>query len=95
MYMYILQGLLLNVIEHQPEDPITYFHEEITKIKKEMEDSNVSRFVWSCMAIHVQTIKLIIKGTTSASQIFQKAEQSPSPQISSPLLSLMTIKCLG
>ena len=35
------QGLLLHVIEHQPEDPITYFHEEITKIKKEMEDSNV------------------------------------------------------
>ena len=46
---FTLQGLLLHVIEHQPEDPITYFHEEITKIKKEMEDSNVSRFVWSCM----------------------------------------------
>lgn len=31
----------MHVITHQPEDPIGYFHEEITKIKKEMEESNV------------------------------------------------------
>lgn len=36
-----LQGLLLHVVQHQPEDPIGYFHEEITKIKKEMEETNV------------------------------------------------------
>ena len=29
------------VITHQPEDPIAYFHEEISKIKKEMEEMNV------------------------------------------------------
>ena len=39
-----LQGLLLHVVQHQPEDPIGYFHEEITKIKKEMEETNVSIF---------------------------------------------------
>ncbi len=35
------QGLLRHVVEHQPEDPMAYFHEEITKIKKEMEEANV------------------------------------------------------
>jgi len=34
----------MHVITHQPEDPITYFQEEIAKIKKEMEESNVSAF---------------------------------------------------
>ena len=32
----------MSVITHQPDDPIGYFHEEITKIKKEMEEMNVS-----------------------------------------------------
>ena len=36
-----MQGLLLHVVQHQPEDPISYFHEEITKIKKEMDETNV------------------------------------------------------
>ncbi len=35
------QGLLRHVIEHQPEDPMAYFHEEIAKIKKEVEEDNV------------------------------------------------------
>ena len=30
------------VIVEQPEDPIGYFHEEITRIKKEVEETNVS-----------------------------------------------------
>lgn len=38
----LLQALLMHVITQQPEDPISYFHEEITKIKKEMEELNVS-----------------------------------------------------
>lgn len=33
----------MHVITHQPEDPIGYFHEEITKIKKEMEELNVRK----------------------------------------------------
>lgn len=37
----VFEILLMNVITKQPEDPITYFHEEITKIKKEMEELNV------------------------------------------------------
>ena len=37
-----MQALLTHVITHQPDDPISYFHEEITKIKKEMEELNVS-----------------------------------------------------
>lgn len=37
-----IQALLLQVITSQPDDPIGYFHEEITKIKKEMEELNVS-----------------------------------------------------
>ena len=36
-----MQGLLLHVVQHQPEDPISYFHEEITKLKKEMDETNV------------------------------------------------------
>ena len=36
-----LQGLLMHIVVHQPEDPISYLHEELTKIKKEMEESNV------------------------------------------------------
>ena len=42
-----LQGLLLHVVQHQPEDPIGYFHEEITKIKKEMEETNVSLYLFN------------------------------------------------
>lgn len=37
-----MQSLLKHVITHQPEDPISYFHEEIIKIKKEMEENNAS-----------------------------------------------------
>ncbi len=36
-----LQGLLTHVMTHQPDDPISYFREEIAKIKKEMEESKV------------------------------------------------------
>ena len=38
------QGLLTHVVVHQPEDPIGYFSEEIGKIKREMEESNVSPY---------------------------------------------------
>lgn len=41
MSLYLVQGLLTHVMLHQPEDPISYFHEEITKIKKEVEESKV------------------------------------------------------
>ena len=43
-YYVCLQGLLLHVVQHQPDDPIGYFHEEITKIKKEMEETNASLY---------------------------------------------------
>lgn len=36
-----VQALLMHVITHQPDDPIGYFQEEITKIKKEMDELNV------------------------------------------------------
>jgi len=35
------QGLLTHAMMHQPEDPMGYFHQELTKMKKEMADSNV------------------------------------------------------
>ncbi len=37
----VLQGLLTHVMLHQPEDPISYIHGEITKIKKEVDESKV------------------------------------------------------
>ena len=48
----------MSVITHQPEDPISYFQEELTKIKKEMEEMNVgtsnSEFVFIdvCVVIY-------------------------------------------
>lgn len=38
----IMQGMLTHVVVHQPEDPIAYFHEEVSRIKKEVEENNVS-----------------------------------------------------
>lgn len=40
-WVLCVQELLMYVISHQPEDPIGYFQEELTKIKKEMEELNV------------------------------------------------------
>ena len=37
-----VQGMLTHVVVHQPQDPIAYFHEELSRIKKEVEDNNVS-----------------------------------------------------
>eukprot|EP00731_Ephydatia_muelleri_P001887 Em0001g1887a len=37
----LFQGLLRHVITHQPDDPIAYFHEEISKIKKEVEENHI------------------------------------------------------
>ena len=34
--------MLTHVVVHQPEDPIAYFHEELSRIKKEVEENNVS-----------------------------------------------------
>ena len=38
---FLLQGLLHHVVVYQPSDPLQYFHDEISKIKKEMTESNV------------------------------------------------------
>ena len=40
-----MQGLLHQVVIEQPEKPFEYFHKEIGKIKKEMEESNVCIYV--------------------------------------------------
>ena len=40
-----VQGMLTHVVVHQPEDPIAYFHEELSRIKKEVEENNVS-IIW-------------------------------------------------
>ncbi|CAI8031615.1 hypothetical protein GBAR_LOCUS17944 [Geodia barretti] len=37
----IFQGMLTHVVVHQPEDPVAYFHEELSRIKKEVEENNV------------------------------------------------------
>lgn len=42
LWFHIVQGMLTHVVVHQPEDPIAYFHEELSKIKKEVEENNVS-----------------------------------------------------
>ena len=45
-----MQGMLTHVVVHQPEDPIAYFHEELSRIKKEVEENNVRLFIpilWS------------------------------------------------
>ena len=42
-----MQGMLTHVVVHQPEDPIAYFHEELSKIKKEVEENNVSLYIIS------------------------------------------------
>ena len=34
--------MLTHVVVHQPDDPIAYFHEELSRIKKEVEENNVS-----------------------------------------------------
>lgn len=55
----IFGGLLRHVIVHQPDDPISYFHEELTKIKKEVEASNIdvasSTFLTSISSAPVQS----------------------------------------
>ena len=56
-----LQGLLTHVLINQPDDPIAYFHEELTKIKKEVEEQNVIAMVtriedagsFLCVVVHV------------------------------------------
>lgn len=46
--MIVFQGLLHQVVREQPDNPFEYFHEEISKIKKEMEESNVnSKYSWT------------------------------------------------
>ena len=52
VYVCTLQGLLTHVVVHQPEDPIAYFHEELSRIKKEVEENNVSS-VPSALSIFV------------------------------------------
>ena len=41
----------MHVITFQPDDPIGYFHEEITKIKKEMEELNVRKLSKMCRVL--------------------------------------------
>lgn len=36
--------MLTHVVVNQPEDPIAYFHEELSRIKKEVEDNDVSLY---------------------------------------------------
>ena len=40
-----MQGMLTHVVVHQPEDPVAYFHEELSRIKKEVEENNVRLFI--------------------------------------------------
>ena len=40
-----MQGMLTHVVVHQPEDPVAYFHEELSRIKKEVEENNVMLFI--------------------------------------------------
>ena len=46
------------MVVHQPEDPIAYFHEELSRIKKEVEENNVSS-VPSALSIYMYFIKLL------------------------------------
>ena len=49
-----MQGMLTHVVVHQPEDPIAYFHEELSKIKKEVEENNVSLYILSTVLVGSQ-----------------------------------------
>ena len=44
-WLILSQGLLHQVVIDQPEHPFEYFHDEIKKIKKEMEESNVRKSI--------------------------------------------------
>ena len=53
--------MLTHVVVHQPEDPIAYFHEELSRIKKEVEENNVSLvFVVLDLASILQVCNLLL-----------------------------------
>lgn len=73
-----MQGLLTHVIVHQPDDPIGYFHEEIGKMKKEMEESNVSR-PFTCPARPLHQTPLPWKDNRRRSPQLSRAYQTYFP----------------
>ena len=49
----------MHVIIHQPSDPIGYFHEELTKLKKELDETNVMALIlmWGNWALILSKLK--------------------------------------
>ena len=55
--------MLTHVVVHQPEDPIAYFHEELSRIKKEVEENNVSLEICVCVC----SVRVVFEHTCTLS----------------------------
>ena len=56
--------MLTHVVVHQPEDPIAYFHEELSRMKQEVEENNVRSLLSVCVLyLHTYTCVYALHGT--------------------------------
>lgn len=53
------QRLLTEVAVQQPDDPMGYFHEEITKIKTEIQERNVNNFDLPTIVLFVSLVSTL------------------------------------
>ena len=51
--------MLTHVVVHQPEDPIAYFHEELSRMKHEVEENNVRSLLSVCV-LYLHTVHTLV-----------------------------------
>ena len=53
--------MLTHVVVHQPEDPIAYFHEELSRMKQEVEENNVRSLLSVCVLYLLTYIHMCLR----------------------------------